>query len=404
MQFPVVFGVDVSKSSSTVCILINRKVNTQFKIVNDLIGFNQLLEKLQYFARPLIIFEATGVYSLPLQAFLDQKNYDYVRMNPLKAKKLMDNSLRHNKTDKADAQRLAMLQYAHPQKITPKQAHVYREMRNASRYYEELTKDIVKDKNRLHRALQSTFPQIEQLTTNHGQIYWQVIDLYPHAQLVLNKSSKQIYTQLRQIRGIGKRTANNYARKLKGLAKLTCYYDSPDSIVIDLIHRCTSQLREIEQKRQSLIAYINRLNPIKQDYQIYCSIPGIADKTATRLIAELGDLRRFDSANQIDAFIGIDPGRYQSGQQDNPLAISKHGNSIARKILYRTIVQMETVKKKRPCHITDYYDNKKRASHKKKGFKKFAIAAMHKLIHTIYALITNNQLYNYKIALRNLNK
>ncbi|EEJ69665.1 IS110 family transposase, partial [Lactobacillus crispatus] len=66
--------------------------------------------------------------------------------------------------------------------------------------------------------------------------------------------------------------------------------------------------------------------------------------TAVRLVAELGDLRRFSTSAQIDAFVGIDPGRYQSGEKDSSLGITKHGNHIARKILYRVITQMETVK------------------------------------------------------------
>lgn len=59
---------------------------------------------------------------------------------------------------------------------------------------------------------------------------------------------------------------------------------------------------------------------------------------------------------------GIDPGRYQSGKKDSSLGITKHGNHIAKKILYRTITQMQTVKATQPYHITDYYDKKKRSS------------------------------------------
>ncbi|KAB1963181.1 hypothetical protein F8251_10920, partial [Lactobacillus crispatus] len=39
-----------------------------------------------------------------------------------------------------------------------------------------------------------------------------------------------------------------------------------------------------------------------------------------------------------------------------------------------------------PCHIADYYESKKLSS-QTKGFKKIAIASIHKLIRTIYALI-----------------
>lgn len=67
--------------------------------------------------------------------------------------------------------------------------------------------------------------------------------------------------------------------------------------------------------------------------------------------------------------------------------------------MYLSIGQMESVKTTQPCHITDYYDRKK--SSQSRGFKKIAIASVHKLIRTMYALVTKNQLYDYNVATRN---
>lgn len=84
----------------------------------------------------------------------------------------MDNNLCHNKTDKVDAHKLALIEFAVPQEPTSKQDRSYHEMQNASRFYEELTSDLIKLKNRLHRALDSTFPKIEQIDSNHsGRVY-----------------------------------------------------------------------------------------------------------------------------------------------------------------------------------------------------------------------------------------
>lgn len=137
----------------------------------------------------------------------------------------------------------------------------------------------------------------------------------------------------------------------------------------------------------------------RKDLILYLSVPGIGATETLRLIAELGDLRRFDNPNQIDAFVGIDPSRCQSGEKDIRFGISKHGNAIARKILYRTIGQMELVKRIQLCHITDYYERKKQFS--RKGYKKAAIASVHKLIRTMYVLIMNDRPYNYLYALNN---
>ena len=159
----VTFGIDVSKSNSTVCELIGESKN-ELTITNDRPGFIQLLHELAAFSKhPQIIFEATGVYSKRLQTFLDDYGYEYVVLNPLKAKKEMDLGLRHNKTDKTDAYHLALIQrlYHHP--VSQLQAEQYYQLNALSRFYDQLTSDIVMAKNRLHKVLQFTFPELENL-------------------------------------------------------------------------------------------------------------------------------------------------------------------------------------------------------------------------------------------------
>ena len=83
-----VFGIDVSKTSSEVAILVNGEKVHGYTILNDAIGFNRLLGDLKTVHNPEIIFEATGVYSRRLQAFLEEYSYAYTcllytsRLNP----------------------------------------------------------------------------------------------------------------------------------------------------------------------------------------------------------------------------------------------------------------------------------------------------------------------------------
>lgn len=85
-----VFGIDVSKTSSEVAILVNGEKVHGYTILNDAIGFNRLLGDLKTVHNPEIIFEATGVYSRRFQAFLEEYSYAYTRLNPLEAKKQLD--------------------------------------------------------------------------------------------------------------------------------------------------------------------------------------------------------------------------------------------------------------------------------------------------------------------------
>lgn len=49
----------------------------------------------------------------------------------------------------------------------------------------------------------------------------------------------------------------------------------------------------------------------RKEYHILRSFPGIGDPTACRIIGELGDIRRFKNAKQLNAYVGIDIMQYQ---------------------------------------------------------------------------------------------
>ncbi|MBP2058303.1 hypothetical protein J2Z60_001482 [Lactobacillus colini] len=61
---------------------------------------------------------------------------------------------------------------------------------------------------------------------------------------------------------------------------------------------------------------------------------------------------------------------------------------------------MISVKYTVPCHIIDYCERKKRLSQSNHGYKKIAIAAVHKLIRPLFALIKTKQVYDYKLTVK----
>lgn len=399
----VTFGIDVSKSTSAVCELIGESKN-ELTIANNRPGFIQLLKELAAFSKhPQIIFEATGIYSRRLQAFLEDYGYEYVILNPLKAKKEMDMGLRHNKTDKTDAYHLALTQRLHHHPVNQLQSQTYRQLNSLSRFYDQLTSDLVMAKNRLHQSLQSTFSEIETLFCSaKGKNYWQIVLHYPHCDLVRKDNQKQIIDWLMQLKGIGFKHAQKTADKLIELAHKAYPVVSSDSVEVEQVQYYAHRLLGLSEQRKQIIERMVKLaNSLpNNDLKNLESIPGFAQTTAVRVLAELGDLRRFSNPNKINAFIGIDPGRYQSGEMDSSLSITKHGNAVARKLLYRAIGQIDNASKTNLCHIADYYESKKLSS-QTKGFKKIAIASIHKLIRTMYALISNDQLYDYNVAKHN---
>lgn len=397
----VVFGIDVSSRKSNVCEMIGQDhVIKSYEISNDQAGFNILLNNLKVFAqKPEIIFEATGVYSERLQSFLDEYHFSYCRLNPLKAKQQLMR-FRVNKTDKHDAYSLANSQYIFHRQSEYQIIPIYKKLKSLGHYYDQLTHDLVISKNRLHRVLQETFPDIEQLfATPKGENYWQCIIKFTHPELVKTAGLDSITKQLTTLKGVGHHRANYLAQRLLNLANATYPSVSVDFPQVVQARDYAQRLITLTSKRKEvvtqMVAIAHQLE--HDDLSILTSIPGISSTTAVLLLGTLGDIRRFRNPNALNAFVGVDLRHYESGQFIAADHISKRGNAMARKILYRTIGQIASASHYHQCHIADYYAQKKKSSQSRSS-KKIAIAAVHKLIRTIYHLIIYGQKYDYQLA------
>ena len=391
-----VFGVDVSKASSEVAIVINSEKIHGYTMPNDAIGFTRLLDDLKTVQKPEIIFEATGIYSHRLQALLEENGYAYTQLNPLEAKKQLD-SLRVRKTDKIDAETLAISQFVLNRKPTYIQEEVYQELRDLSRFYQNLTEDIVRTKNRLHKVLQVTFPEMENiLSTPTREQYWNLVMTFPYKDFVLELSKDEPLEGIRQ--STSKRISNKrvayLAQKLAALANQSYCAVKKNSPILEEVRYYAKELLRLSEQRQAVLEQMVELAQPLPEYEILLSIPGIAETTATSMIGELGDIRRFQSANQINAFIGIDLRHYESGNFLAKEHITKRGNPYARKILFKCIHNIAAASHTNPCHIEDFYEKRKRQS-QTTSTKPHTIASIHRLIRTMYYLITHNKLYDY---------
>ena len=391
-----VFGIDVSKASSEVAIVINGEKIHGYTMPNDAIGFTRLLDDLKTVQKPEIIFEATGVYSRRLQAFLEENGYAYTQLNPLEAKKQLD-SLRVRKTDKIDAETLAISQFVLNRKPTYIQEEVYQELRDLSRFYQNLTEDIVRTKNRLHKVLQVTFPEMENiLSTPTREQYWNLVMTFPYKDFVLELSKDELLEGIRQStsKRISDKRVAYLAQKLAALANQSYCAVKKNSPILEEIRYYAKELLRLSEQRQAVLEQMVELAQPLPEYEILLSIPGIAETTATSMIGELEDIRRFQSANQINAFIGIDLRHYESGNFLVKEHITKRGNPYARKILFKCIHNIAAASHTNPCHIEDFYEKRKRQS-QTTSTKPHTIASIHRLIRTMYYLITHNKLYDY---------
>ena len=116
-------------------------------------------------------------------------------------------------------------------------------------------------------------------------------------------------------------------------------------------------------------------------YDLLLTIPCVKENLASRFVAEIGDINRFNSYKAIISFVGNDPKIYQSGD-DLGLhkKITKKGNKHLRTLIY-LIVQQMTKAKNIDSSIKTFYKKKTQ-----QGLPKLAalIACSNKLIRIIY--------------------
>lgn len=269
-----VFGIDVSKASSEVAILVNGEKVHGYTMPNDCIGFSRLLSDLDFVYRPEVIFEATGVYSRRLQTFLENNDYTYTRLNPLEAKKQLD-SLRVRKTDKIDAEKLALSQFSLNRKPSYVQKSVYQELRDLSRFYQNLTEDIVRTKNRLHKALQVTFPELETLlSAPTGKQYWSLVTAFPSKDFILDWSEADLTKVIRQstAKRMSDKRVSYLVTKLLELAKQSYCAVKKASPMIEEVRYYAQELLRLTERRQVTLDNMIELAQPLPEYDILLSV------------------------------------------------------------------------------------------------------------------------------------
>ena len=116
----------------------------------------------------------------------------------------------------------------------------------------------------------------------------------------------------------------------------------------------------------------------KRDYYLYKSVPGIGGITASCMLAELGDIRRFNRLDELAAIVGIVPGLYQSAENSINLGLTKRSNRYLRSLL----VEASWVAVRKDMALQAFY-----RKHVQKEPNKAIIKVAHKLLSRIRAII-----------------
>ena len=141
-----------------------------------------------------------------------------------------------------------------------------------------------------------------------------------------------------------------------------------------------------------LIQQINELDKairtaVVQTQSPIMSIPGIGPTLAAIILAEIGDIHRFSSPDKLQAFAGLDPSTYQSGNfKAGRTPMVKHGSTYLRWALMQA-ARLAAVH----CETFNRYLAAKQAQG-----KHYFVALGHtakKLIRVIFRILSANEVF-----------
>lgn len=153
--------------------------------------------------------------------------------------------------------------------------------------------------------------------------------------------------------------------------------------------------QEIEVLRREIKRLCEKTPYLHEEIELLCTIPGIGELTAIRLVARI-DITLFDSAASFAAFFGVTPREHSSGTSVHKKArMSKLGSKRLRTALYFPALQAARYN----AQVKALYARLVAKGHPKKSALG---AAMRKLAQQIYGVWTSRRPYDPTIGLPSL--
>lgn len=388
-------GVDVSKGKSTVSALDEN--GEVFMNANEYMhtesGMSELIQELKKLPGEVkVVAESTGYYHWPLvNSLLDAEIFICV-VNPLLVSRFAKVRMRPGKTDPLDAMMLCRFGLAEWSNLVLCQPDEERRMllRMYSREYNHAIRLVVNQKIHFSNLLDKVMPGIKTLLADkagRSKLSDFVLKFWHFDKISKQKPETFINGYCKWAKEKGYRVSESKAAKIhalsqNGIPTLPC-----TDAVKQLVQEAARVLKRLEYSVDIILTQMNALASTFPEFEIVSEMKGVGIHTASRLIAEIGDIRRFHSAKALTAYAGLDAPPYQSGNfESHNRRISKRGNKYLRKVGYEIISSLVSTK---PTEDNAVYlfVCKKRAEGK--YYLSAYMAGLNKFLHIYYARVSS---------------
>ena len=361
-----VCGLDVHKDSVYLCIL-----SEDGELIEKVFGvltfqLHQMRDLLLAHHVEKVSMESTSVYWIPIWRIL-APHFHLQLVNPYFIKQLPG-----HKSDVADAQWIAectMKNLISSSFVPPEDIQ---QLRQYDRRIFDLDEEIVRKLSKLDAVMQRCNIRLSNYVSN--------VDCKSYKDVV-RKISEGVTDPEILIEEIHGRIINHHGRETI-LASLTGVVSQAE---IDVLRQLREELDLAEEHKQECLERMLEICQEKYPDELrrLQTIPGVSERTATSLIAEIGtDMSKFETANHLAAWSGLRPRNDESNRKFKSRRIT-HGNVYLRK----NIIQCAwSASRTKDCFFSrfSYHQTQVRKKNKMKVIvavaRKLLVAAWH-VIH-----------------------
>jgi transposase len=119
---------------------------------------------------------------------------------------------------------------------------------------------------------------------------------------------------------------------LRWLSEVVCATPAQQIVFQEYVRAVNEHTERLQRLEQELRDHVKtwRLQPVVEALQ---ALRGVQFTVAVTLVAELGDLTRFENPRQLMTYLGLIPAEYSSGERRRQGSITTAGNTHARRAL-----------------------------------------------------------------------
>jgi len=402
-------GIDVSSEKLDTCFLTDElTVLIEDTYANDSYGAtalkNQLLklQKQFHFDQLVIGMESTSMYSFhPALFFQEDEDLQALQTivtieDPHRIKqytKMFDT----DKTDTIDAFMIA--DYLRIQRFTnsPIKQEKYMALQRLTRARYQMVRQLVETKqhfienlsykcNTLKKELRDSEGSTTVFSATIMDLLIEDLSLDDLAMMPLEQLSSFL-----QEKGHGRfkdpdALAKTIQKAIRGSYRLGKLMDESIDIVLGILVR---EIRSLEKAIKEYDKAIQELVQAIPEYQCLTSIPGVGPVYAAGILAEIGQIERFDDQAKLAKYIGLAWKRNQSGRRESEATpLTKKGDRYLR---YYMIEAANSVRRYLP-EYREFYQKKFQETPKHQH-KRAIVLTARKFVRLVDYLLRNHQLY-----------